>query len=78
MLDPLLVLPDFNKPFCTDSDSFDYQTGSVIYQDHVIIAHHSISLTKHQCNCTTLENDYFYNIHFKHISNYTSTKQNYR
>ena len=55
MLDTLLVLPDFNKPFYIDSDSSNFQLGSIIYQDHGIIAHHSRSLTEHQQRFTTPE-----------------------
>jgi len=41
MTDTLLVLPDFNKPFLIDTDSSKFQLGSIIYQEHGIIAHHS-------------------------------------
>ena len=57
ILDTLLVLPDFNKPFCIDSDSSNFQLGSIIYQDHGIIAHHSRSLAKHQQRCATPEKE---------------------
>ena len=30
ILDTLLVLPDFNKPFCIDSDSSNFQLGLLI------------------------------------------------
>ena len=57
ILDTLLVLPDFTKPFYINSDSCDYQLGSIIYQDHGIIAYHSRSLIKHQRNYSTPEKE---------------------
>ena len=48
--DTLLVCRDFDNPFHLDTDASKNQLGVIIYQDHDIIAYHSLRLNKHQEN----------------------------
>ena len=48
--DAFLVHPNFDKPLYLDADESKNQLGVIIYQDHDIIAYHSLRLNKHQEN----------------------------
>ena len=53
--DALLAFPDHMQPFDVETDSSDYQLGSVIKQRWRPIAYYTRKLNSIQCNYTTLE-----------------------
>jgi len=40
---PVLILPDYNKPFTLITDASDYATGSILEQDDVLGRSHPVA-----------------------------------
>ena len=55
---PILVLPDFSKPFCIETDASDLGVGAVLMQDHHPIAYISKALGPKSQGLSTYEKEY--------------------
>lgn len=55
--DPILVYPDFERPFTLTTDASDFALGAVLSQNNHPIAYISRTLNKHERNYATIEKE---------------------
>jgi len=73
---PVLILPDYDKPFTLITDASDYATGSILEQDDALgwshpVAFYSKSLQPAECNYEIHDKELLAIIHaLKHFRHY--------